>query len=150
MYIYPVDGGAGSFANLGKEYLNIEVVSMSITKSLGGASAMESIAQQIERELLGWPGVSARPHRFGGVEFHVNNHEIGHLHGSRLADLPFPIKMRNELIASGRAVQHHILPDTGWVSFYIRSPDDLAEVLALFRLNYDRLTAAANLPIKTQ
>jgi Family of unknown function (DUF5519) len=102
---------------------------------------MESIARLIERELLGWPGVSARPHRFGGVEFLVNNHEIGHLHGDYLADLPFPRRVRDELVATGHATPHHILPDTGWVSFYIRSADDVRAVVELFRLNYDRLTA---------
>ena len=100
---------------------------------------MESIAALIEREVLSWPNVTAHPHRFGGVEFRVNQHEIGHLHGDRLADLPFPVRMRRELVADGRASPHHILPDTGWVSYYIRSVDDLAGAIALFRLNYDRL-----------
>ena len=100
----------------------------------------ESIAALIEREVLSWPNVTARPHRFGGVEFHVNQHEIGHLHGDRLADLPFPVRVRRELVAAGRASPHHILPDTGWVSYYMRGIDDLAGAIALFRLNYDRLT----------
>ncbi len=101
---------------------------------------MESIAQTIEREVLSWPGVSAHPHRFGGVEFHVRNNEIGHLHGSRLADLPFPVRVRDELIAVGKAERHHILPDTGWVSYYIRGPADVPGAIELFRLNYDRLS----------
>jgi hypothetical protein len=101
---------------------------------------MESIAALIEREVLSWPNVTAHPHRFGGVEFQVNQHEIGHLHGDRLADLPFPVRVRRELVADGRALPHHILPDTGWVSYYLRSVDDLAGAIALFRLNYDRLT----------
>lgn len=100
---------------------------------------MESIAAQIEREVLSWPNVTAHPHRFGGVEFQVNQHEIGHLHGDHLADLPFPVRVRRELVADGRASPHHILPDTGWVSYYIHSPADLAGAIALFRLNYDRL-----------
>ena len=101
---------------------------------------MESIVALIEREVLSWPNVTAHPHRFGGVEFKVNQHEIGHLHGDRLADLPFPVRMRRALVADGRAAPHHILPDTGWVSYYIRSSADLAGAIALFRLNYDRLT----------
>ena len=100
---------------------------------------MGSIAQLIEREILSWPDVTARPHRFGGVEFHVNQHEIGHLHGDRLADLPFPVRVRRELVAAGRASPHHILPDTGWVSYYIRGAGDVAGAIELFRLNYDRL-----------
>ena len=42
---------------------------------------MASIRETIEREVTGWPGVEERRHRFGGVEFRVNGHEIGHLHG---------------------------------------------------------------------
>src|SRR5262249_26129610 len=101
---------------------------------------MDSMPAQIEREVLSWPDVTARPHRFGGVEFHVHQHEIGHLHGDRLADLPFPLRIRRELVASGRAWPHHVLPDTGWVSYYIRGPADVPGAIELFRLNYDRLT----------
>lgn len=100
---------------------------------------MGAIAELIEREVLSWPGVSAHPHRFGGVEFQVNGHEIGHVHGDRLADLPFPVRLRRELVASGRASTHHILPDTGWVSYYMRDMADLPGAVELFRLNYERL-----------
>lgn len=101
---------------------------------------MESIAALIEREVLSWPDVTAHPHRFGGVEFQVNGHEIGHLHGDRMADLPFPVRVRRELVAAGRASPHHILPDTGWVSYYMRDMNDLSGAIALFRLSYERLT----------
>ncbi|MFL5734660.1 MAG: luciferase family protein [Chloroflexia bacterium] len=102
---------------------------------------MESIAKMIEREVLSWTGTSVEPHRFSGVEFRVNHHEMGHLHGSRQADLPFPVRVRRELVAAGRASPHHILPDTGWVTYYIRGYEDVPAVVELFRLNYDRLTA---------
>jgi Luciferase len=100
-----------------------------------------TIADEIEREVTSWPGVEAKPHRFGGIEFRVNGHEIGHLHGSRLADLPFPVGMRKELVAAGRARLHHVLPQTGWVSYPIGGEADVEAALELFRLNYERLTA---------
>jgi hypothetical protein len=103
---------------------------------------MTTIAQQIEGKLLSWPGVTAQPHRFGGVEFYVNHHEIGHLHGDRLADLPFPRRVRDELIAAGLAQPHHVLPNTGWVSRSIASAADVPEVIALFRSNYERIVAS--------
>ncbi len=99
------------------------------------------IAETITCELLSWPGVTAEPHRFGGVEFRVHHREIGHLHGNRLADLPFPGRIRNELVSTGRASPHHVLPDSGWVSYFIRDPKDIPAVIALFRLNYERLAA---------
>jgi hypothetical protein len=100
---------------------------------------MESIATLIEREITSWPDVTMRPHRFGGVEFHFHQHEIGHLHGNSLADLPFPLRVRRELVAAGRALPHHILPDTGWLSYYIHGIEDVPGAIELFRLNYDRL-----------
>lgn len=99
------------------------------------------IKESIEQEILGWAGTESRPHRFGGVEFRVNGHEIGHLHGDRLADLPFPRRVREELVSEGKAQTHHVLPETGWVSYRIRGEDDLEGVLELFRRNYKRLTA---------
>lgn len=101
---------------------------------------MTSIRDIIEREVGGWPGVEEKEHRFGGIEFRVNGHEIGHLHGDRLADLPFPVRMRKELVESGRAQLHHVLPRTGWVSYRIGGEEDVAGALDLFRKNYERLT----------
>lgn len=97
-----------------------------------------SFATQIAREVVSWNGVVAAPHRFGGLEFRVGRRELGHLHGSRLADLPFPVSIRKQLVAAGRAERHHILPDSGWVSIHIRGEDDMRVVIELFRLNYDR------------
>lgn len=101
---------------------------------------MASIRETIENEVALWAGVEAREHRFGGVEFRVNGHEIGHLHGDRLADLPFPVEVRKELVESGRAQPHHVLPQTGWVSYRIGGEEDVAGALELFRRNYERLT----------
>ena len=44
--------------------------------------------------------------------------EIDHIHGDHLVDIPFPKKVRHEIVAAGRAQPHHILSETGWVSFY--------------------------------
>lgn len=98
---------------------------------------MSTIVELIEREITSWPDVVKQPHRFGGIEFRVSGHEIGHLHGSRQADLPFSVRQREELVAAGKASLHHILPDTGWVSYYIRGPESIPGLIELFRLNYE-------------
>jgi hypothetical protein len=98
----------------------------------------ESAGDRIRREVASWPGVTVEPHRFGGVEFRVDRRELGHVHGNRLADLPFPKSMRAELVAAGRAQAHHVLPDSGWVSYYMNSPEDADGAIDLFRLNYER------------
>ena len=96
------------------------------------------IAARIEREVGSWDGVTVSPHRFGGIEFRVGRRELGHLHGDRLADLPFPVAIRRELVAEGRAEPHHILPESGWVSVRIRQDSDADRVIELFRQNYER------------
>ncbi|OLC32180.1 MAG: hypothetical protein AUH31_01235 [Armatimonadetes bacterium 13_1_40CM_64_14] len=109
---------------------------------------MGETGRTIVEAVVRWAGVEAHPHRFGGIEFTVDHREIGHLHGDRLADLPFPKRIRDELVASGRAGPHHVLPDTGWVSKWIRGPEDIPEVVALFRLSYERLSTIGKTPTK--
>jgi hypothetical protein len=98
--------------------------------------------QRIAAEVQSWPGVTSGPHRFGGVELRLERRELGHLHGDRFADLPFPRRIRDQLIADGRARPHHVVPDSGWVTAPI-DPDDVEATIELFRLAYDRARAAA-------
>ena len=37
---------------------------------------------------------------------------------------------------------HHVLPNSGWVSVRIAGPEDVANVVELFRLSYDRAVEA--------
>jgi hypothetical protein len=107
-----------------------------------GSVPPASIRDQIRAEVLSWSGVTEQPHRFGGVEFALGRRELGHLHGQRTADLPFPRAVRDELIATGRARPHHFLPDSGWVTYDIHSEADVPGSIALFRLTYERAAAA--------
>ncbi|MCC6627258.1 MAG: DUF5519 family protein [Chloroflexi bacterium] len=108
----------------------------------GGRDApAPSIVAQIRDAALSWPGVTEQPHRFGGIEFRLGRIELGHLHGDYLADLPFPVRVRRELVAAGRAMPHHILPASGWVSYPIRDAAAVPGAIALFRLAYDRAAA---------
>jgi luciferase-like monooxygenase len=104
---------------------------------------VEDIGARIEREVTSWEGVTAHPHRFGGTEFRLGRRELGHLHGARLADLPFHPTLRNMLVETGRAEPHHVLPDSGWVSRRIGGPADVDDVIGLFRLSYERARVAA-------
>jgi Luciferase len=97
--------------------------------------------EAVVREVSSWQGVSVHDHRFGGVEFRLGRRELGHLH-ARFADLPFPRRVRDELVAAGRAKPHHILPQSGWVTVPMRTPSEIATVIELFRMNYDRASPA--------
>ena len=103
---------------------------------------MEDISERIEHEVGSWDGVSTHEHRYGGIEFRLGRRELGHLHGARWADLRFQKGVRDMLVETGRAQPHHVLPESGWVSKQIRSDEDLAEVIDLFRLSYERAMVA--------
>lgn len=93
--------------------------------------------QKIHEVVLGWPGVTAQPHRFGGTEYRLGRREIGHIHGDHLVDIPFPKKVRDEIIAAGRARPHHILPESGWISFYLSESLDVEKAIALLRESFE-------------
>jgi hypothetical protein len=101
-----------------------------------------SLTEAVRRELLVRSEVTEGPHRFGGIEFRLGRRELGHLHGDRMADLPFPRRVRDELIAAGRAEPHHVLPDSGWVTRRVQGPDDVAAIVELFALAYEHALAA--------
>ena len=99
---------------------------------------VRSASNTIRQTLLSWPNVTALPHRFGGTEYRYGEkREIGHVHGDTLVDIPFPKKVRDEVVAAGRAQRHHILPESGWISFYLREPGDVDRAIALFRQSYE-------------
>lgn len=91
----------------------------------------------LHRELLSWEGVESRPHRFGGREYRLGRREIGHVHGDELIDIPLPRRVRDEVLAAGRAEPHHVLPESGWISIRLRNPEDVKRGTEFLRLAYD-------------
>ncbi len=93
--------------------------------------------ETIDVALGDWSGVTAQPHRFGGTEYRLGRREIGHVHGNHLVDIPFPKKLRDELVATGRAEAHHVLPESGWVSIHLRQASDVERAIELLRLSFE-------------
>ena len=92
---------------------------------------------QIITAVTSWNEITHGPHRFGGVEFRLGHREIGHLHGDSLVDIPFPLTVRDELLRSGAAEPHHVLPQSGWVSVSLRHAGDVDRAIALLRKSYE-------------
>jgi hypothetical protein len=99
---------------------------------------MKSQLEQFAKEVSEWPHVSVHPHRFGGREFRFQKAEVGHLHTGGVVDIPFPLPIRNALLAEGLAEEHRWVPDSGWTTFQIRGEQDLKHALWLMRLSYLR------------
>ena len=99
--------------------------------------SVRGVSKQIVDTLLTWQGMETHPHRFGGTEFRIGKREVGHIHGDSLVDIPFPKKIRDEIVAAKEAEPHHILPETGWVSFYLHKDGDIEKVINLLRRSYE-------------
>jgi hypothetical protein len=105
--------------------------------TIGGMTSTAS--RRITDEVTGWPGVEAGPGRRGEFAFRVGRREIGHLHGDHAAHFSFPKDVRAELRAQGLIVPHPVFPDrAGPAARRIATDDDVRDVIALLRLNYDR------------
>ena len=98
---------------------------------------VQAARKRILHAVRAWPDVEAGPHRFGGTEFRLGTREIGHVHGDHLVDIPFPKRVRDEVVAAGEAEPHHLLSESGWVSCYLRTSEDVERAIALLRQSYD-------------
>src|SRR5436190_7084658 len=98
-------------------------------------------SERITEEVTSWPGVEAGPGRRGEFAFTVDGKEIGHLHGDRAAHFGFPRDVGAQLREQGRVGPHPVNPhSTKMAARPIETDDDVRDVIALMRLNYDRVT----------
>ncbi len=98
-------------------------------------------SQKITTEVTSWPGIEAGPGRRGEFAFRLGRREIGHLHGDHAAHFSFPRDVWAELHGAGRITDHPVFPGrVGPAARRIESEDDVRDVIALLRLNYDRVS----------
>jgi hypothetical protein len=111
----------------------------------------DQLLATVDRQILTWPGIS-KVYMAGGDApggFHVppatvynlGRRHLGHIHVTGTVDLSFPRAVCDELVASGKAIPHPAgLADT--VTTYLSTEADIPNIVALFRLSYDRAQAA--------
>jgi Luciferase len=100
--------------------------------------------QRITEVVAAWPGISTATGSRGEWSFRLGKKEIGHLHGSSAAHFFFDEKTWLELAAAGRITYHPVFPEkVGPAARRITSDEDIADVIELLRLNYDRRVANA-------
>ncbi len=105
--------------------------------------ATRTPSEQITEQVTSWPGVEAGHRSRGEFAFRVGRREIGHLHGDHAAHFSFPKQVWAELREQGRIVDHPVFPGrVGPAARRIHGADDVRDVIALLRLNYDRLSAS--------
>jgi hypothetical protein len=104
-------------------------------------------SEQIIEEVTSWPGIEAGPGRRGEFAFKLGRREIGHLHGDHAAHFFFPKPVWTELMEEGRIVHHPVFPGRqGPAARKIEDEADVRDVIALLRLNYDRIVDRHGVP----
>jgi hypothetical protein len=110
----------------------------------------QTASERIVEEVTSWPGVEAGPGRRGEFAFKVGRREIGHLHGDRAAHFAFPKPIWADLKDEGRIVPHPVFPDShGPAARSIENEVDVRDVIALLRINYERVVARHGLATST-
>jgi hypothetical protein len=105
------------------------------------ATQTAGASEQIIAEVTSWSGMTTAPGRRGELSLRLGRREIGHLHGDHSAHFTFPKAQWGELHAQGRIVEHPVFPGrVGPAARRIEGPADIADVIELLRLNYDRLS----------
>ena len=100
-----------------------------------------SYSDTITETVTAWPEVEAGLGRRGEWAFTVDGREIGHLHGDRVAHFGFPRDVGARLREEGRVGPHPVNPHSSKMAAReLRSDDDVRDVIALMRLNYERVT----------
>lgn len=103
--------------------------------------------QRITDAVTAWPGVEAGAGPRGEFSFRYRGREIGHLHGDRIAHFSFPSEVGASLRRAGRVGPHPVAPGSmKWAARRIREDADVEDVIALLRLNYDRLVRRLGRP----
>lgn len=97
-----------------------------------------SLGNELEKEVLSWPNLTVQPHRFAAREFRFRDAEVGHVHTGGIVDIPFPRSIHDALLSEGLAERHRWVPDSGWITFHMRSEGDLQHAVWLMRLSYLR------------
>lgn len=104
-------------------------------------------SEQIIEEVTSWPGIEAGPGRRGEFAFKLGRREIGHLHGDHAAHFFFPKQVWTELMEDGRIVHHPVFPGRqGPAARRIEDEADVRDVIAMLRLNYDRIVDRHGVP----
>ena len=110
-------------------------------------STSQRASERITEEVTSWPGVTAGPGRRGEFAFTVGRREIGHLHGDHAAHFAFPRKLWSALFEQGRIDYHPVFPGkAGMGARRIETDEDVSDVVAMLRLNYDRVVAGRRVP----
>jgi Luciferase len=110
-------------------------------------SSRQRASEEIIETVTAWPGVAAGPGKRGELAFTVGRREIGHLHGDHAAHFSFPKDVWADLKEKGQLDYHPVFPGkAGLGARSLETESDVREVIAMLRLNYERVIARDGVP----
>ena len=100
----------------------------------------QTASERITEEVTSWPGVEAGTGSRGEFGFRVGGHEIGHLHDDARPTSPSAASSAPSSRPRGGSSTTPCSPASpGPGATAIEGAEDVDEVIALMRLNYDRV-----------
>ena len=101
----------------------------------------QTASERIIETVSAWPGIAVVDGDRGELSFRVGDDEVGHLHGDRVALFGVPRDVGARLREEGRVGPHPVNRHSPRLAARdLTSDDDVRDVIALMRLNYDRVT----------
>ena len=105
-------------------------------------STTNTASERITDEVTAWPGVTAGIGERGEYGFTVDGHQIGHLHGDRVAhSASRATSASGSVTRAGSAPIRSTATLPRWLRARWSTDEDVTDAIALMRLNYDRVTA---------
>src|SRR5436309_13281013 len=83
------------------------------------------------------PVASEAAHRYAGTDFQMDGVAYMHSHGPTWLDIRLSRDDQASVLKSGQALPHRFAPQAGWVSFRIKSSQDLANGRKIIQLAYE-------------
>jgi len=93
---------------------------------------------ELEETVLLLPNTNISLHQYGGLQFNYKNKEFAHCHSNGILDVLFNLKIKQDLMEHGKIQPHHVFEHSGWISFYIKTTEDVNYAKDLLVLAYQR------------
>lgn len=114
---------------------------IAVDREVQGQSLTQAELAALREWVGSLPEASSGPHRFGGVEFRVEEFEFMHFHGQTHLDIRLSKEDQARVLASGQAERHLYAPQAGWVTFRIKSVEDIEKAKEIILLAYNHASS---------
>src|SRR5690349_8530112 len=108
-------------------------VEKTVSLNTRGLGSRNELTGSLQDWILQLPNVTRASHRFGGTEFQVHGLEFMHSHGPSYLDIRLSKKDQARMLEEGKAEPHRFAPQAGWITFRIRSDEDIEAAKELIR-----------------